>query len=109
MYSASDYLPTSLTDPEFGPSYAVEKTAWQQAIGTQKPRWEWLEEMIPVSAGLKDGAHGGYPRNVLQAAEGEKAKPRPEHEIFGLAMFGGGKVFGTAHIYGQFMRPEGQE
>jgi hypothetical protein len=110
LYSASDYLPTALTDPEIGPSYAVEKTAFQLAVGTNKPRWEWLEELIPA-----DQSHferNGYPRNVPQAgntgskgangANGNvaKTKPRPEHEIFGLAMLGGGRVFGTAHIYG---------
>ncbi len=25
---------------------------------------------------------------------------RPEHAIFGLAMLGGGRVFGAAHVYG---------
>lgn len=29
--------------------------------------------------------------------------PRPEHEVFGLAMLGGGLVFGAAHPYGQFV------
>jgi hypothetical protein len=27
---------------------------------------------------------------------------RPELPIFGLAMVGGGKVFGKAHLYGEF-------
>jgi hypothetical protein len=25
---------------------------------------------------------------------------RPEHEVFGMAMLGGGKIFGAAHAYG---------
>ncbi|KAI5814555.1 S-adenosyl-L-methionine-dependent methyltransferase [Pyronema omphalodes] len=127
LYSASDYLPKALTDPVLGPSYAVEETAFQLAVGTKKPRWEWLEEKIPASQTHFE--RNGYPRNVKgvngthrvnekttnencqngngtaedsrngTAAELGNVKPRPELEIFGLAMLGGGRVFGTAHIY----------
>jgi hypothetical protein len=134
LYSASDYLPKALTDPVLGPSYAVEETAFQLAVGTKKPRWEWLEEKIP--AGQTHFERNGYPRNVKgvngtngvngkrvhedshkgngaaedcrngTAAEIGNVKPRPELEIFGLAMLGGGRVFGTAHIYGPYHRSD---
>lgn len=96
-------------DPVKGPSYDVRVTPFQDAVGTKKPRWEWLEELIPVNA--PDIGGQGYPRNVAGIDE-TKPRPdangrtettsRPEHELFGLAMLGGGKVFGTAHIYGIF-------
>src|SRR4051812_17807019 len=45
-FSASDRLPKNLLDPETGPSYDVAKTAWQDAVGTSKTRWEWIEERV---------------------------------------------------------------
>jgi len=59
-----------------------------------------------------DGATSSYPgvfgteldKAVAKDVKGsgETLVPRPEHSIFGLAMLGGGKVFGQAHLYGQF-------
>jgi hypothetical protein len=112
LYSASDYLPTALTDPVKGPSYRVEETAFQLAVGTDLPRWSWLEERIPKTE-KKVNSHG-YPRANGSAVDGSaingngtfdkddgqpETVPRPELEIFGLAMLGGGRVFGTAHLY----------
>ena len=90
-----------------GPSYRVEETAFQLAVGTDLPRWSWLEERISKT---KKGFNSrGYPRlngtnvNSIGATEDDAAQPetspRPELEIFGLAMLGGRKVFGTAHLY----------
>ena len=49
----------------------------------------------------------GYPglpslkeENVDEAFEG-KMISRPEHELFGLVMLGGGLVSGAAHPYGE--------
>ncbi|CUS10370.1 unnamed protein product [Tuber aestivum] len=106
LYSASDYFPKYLVDPVNGHSYDVHNTAWQPAVGTKKSRWEWLEEKIPADAA--DFGRQGYPRNVVAVGETKverpvptstETKPRPELEIFGLAMLGGGKVTGTAHIH----------
>ncbi|KAI5919292.1 S-adenosyl-L-methionine-dependent methyltransferase [Camillea tinctor] len=111
LYSASDYLPRTLTDPVKGPSYKVDCTPWQDAVNTKKPRWEWLEEnpkVEHIKSGLNgtDGAPSAYPGpfgNVLKTSiEGKSTGQeirRPEHKIFGLAMLGGGKVFGQAHLY----------
>lgn len=53
----------------------------------------------------KSSAYPGPFGLVLQsAAEGRAPSDhvrRPEHEIFGLAMLGGGRVFGQAHLYGR--------
>ncbi|RYC54807.1 hypothetical protein CHU98_g11403 [Xylaria longipes] len=111
LYSSSDYLPRYLNDPNKGPSYAVNITAWQDALNTQKTRWDWLEEEVRVDA-LQAGnnsSRGGlsaYPgvfgAELQQACGDLKATTlikRPEHTIFGLAMVGGGRVFGQAHLY----------
>lgn len=107
IYSASDYLPKYLADPVKGSSYDVRTTAFQDALGTQKSRWEWLEEKIPVNAPYFNSK--GYPHDVSVTGETTsdvnsitetKTRSRPEHELFGLAMLGGGRVFGTAHIFG---------
>ncbi|KAL9047473.1 MAG: hypothetical protein Q9206_006754, partial [Seirophora lacunosa] len=100
-YTASDHLPTYLLGPD-GHSYSVEKTAWQKAIGTTKPRWDWLEEEVTHEEG---SAHGiGYPGVVAGDVAFRDQPPatklrRPEHEIFSLAMVGGGRIFGAAHPY----------
>ena len=107
LYSASDSLPKALLDPEKGPSYDVSKTAWQHAVGTTKPRWEWLEERVKPEE-LTNGFHNGYPgpfgpdldQAVLNVNE-TGSSARPEHSTFGLAMVGGGRVFGQAHLYGK--------
>ncbi|KAF7593899.1 hypothetical protein BBP40_010601 [Aspergillus hancockii] len=101
-FTASDRLPKTLLDPETGPSYDVAKTAWQDAIGTTKTRWEWVEERVPQDKLIETGGHyPGIPSLVLEPqAPGEDGLvARPELEIMGLSMVGGGRVFGTAHVY----------
>lgn len=112
IYSASDHLPRYLSDPNVGHSYEVQTTPFQAAVGTTKPRWEWLEEEVSVES-LRGGESGtgeipgGYPGpfgdELERAVAGKSANElidRPEHTIFGLAMLGGGRVFGEAHLYG---------
>ncbi|KAL7621041.1 hypothetical protein AAE478_008353 [Parahypoxylon ruwenzoriense] len=107
IYSASDYLPVALTDTKFGPSYKVEETAFNLAVGTELPRWSWLEMRVPKGQ-VKRVNSQGYPRaeagdahvngdNGVKRQAGETLQ-RPELEIFGRAMVGGGKVFGAAHV-----------
>jgi len=111
-YTASDHLPRSLFDKETGPSYDVKHTAFQAAVGTKKPRWDWLEEKITVK-NLRDGQCGtdggpsGYPgpfgSDLVKAVDGksdDELIARPEHATFGMAMLGGGRVTGRAHLYG---------
>ncbi|KAK0669813.1 putative methyltransferase [Cercophora samala] len=121
LYTASDHLPRYLSDPEKGPSYAVEVTPWQDAVNTDKPRWDWLEEkakagdLQALCENGTNGANSSYPGsfgNTLQEGlasvaasgktNGEAANAlvaRPEHAIFGLAMLGGGRVYGKAHLF----------
>ncbi|KAF2205777.1 S-adenosyl-L-methionine-dependent methyltransferase [Delitschia confertaspora ATCC 74209] len=87
---------------ETGPSYDVQKTAWQDAIGTNKTRWEWLEERVKPEKLQDSGGHyPGLPSLALETPPtGEDGLvARPELEIMGLSMVGGGRVFGTAHVY----------
>ncbi|KAI1146766.1 S-adenosyl-L-methionine-dependent methyltransferase [Nemania diffusa] len=113
IYSSSDYLPRYLDDPARGHSYAVDTTAWQSAVNTSKPRWEWLEEKTSA-CDIRDGLNGtdgnlsAYPGifgpelNSAKAqakSGGETLLSRPEHAIFGQAMVGGGRVFGQAQLY----------
>jgi hypothetical protein len=98
----------ALTDPKLGPSYKVEETAFNLAVGTDLPRWSWLETRIPASD-VKRVNGQGYPRagpvdahakgvNGKHDGRSEETVQRPELEIFGRAMVGGGKVFGAAHV-----------
>lgn len=115
-YSASDHLPRSLFDKKTGPSYDVAETAFQAAAGTHKPRWDWLEEKVTVQD-LQDGRCGtdggrsGYPGpfgseldKVVEGKAADELVNRPELAIFGLAMVGGGRVFGKAHLYGGWLK-----
>ena len=116
IYSASDHLPRSLFDKKTGPSFDVIDTAFQAAVNTQKARWDWLEEKVTVQ-NLQDGRCGtdggpsGYPGpfgseldKAVQGKSGSDQVGRPELPIFGLAMVGGGQVFGKAHLYGKYQR-----
>lgn len=103
-FSASDRLPRNLLDPITGPSYDVTKTAWQDAIGTTKSRWDWIEERIEQDKLLDSGGHyPGIPSLALepQPIGDDGLVSRPELAIMGLAMVGGGRVFGAAHVYGK--------
>lgn len=108
LYAASEHLPKALLDKVKGPSYRVDETAWQDALGTTMSRWDWLEEKVSPDQVSKPG--NGYP-SVPQPetwVDGDldsAVKPmvsRPEHEIFNLSMLGGGRVHGAAHPYGQY-------
>jgi hypothetical protein len=95
-----------------GASYALEVTPWQDALKTTKSRWDWLEEEVSIDDirsedNSSDGRSSGYPgvfgAELQQACDNAKDTrmiKRPEHRIFGLAMVGGGRVFGQAHLYG---------
>ncbi|KAF4229636.1 hypothetical protein CNMCM6457_006269 [Aspergillus fumigatiaffinis] len=105
LYSASDALPCALLDSEIGSSYSVKETAWQKAVGTTKERWNWLEEGVTATE-LRNGRSGAYPgpfgpdvTAALQGTSEEQSIRRPELDIFGLAMLGGGRVFGVAHLF----------
>lgn len=111
LFTSSDHLPKYLTDPSKGGSYKVEQTPWQDAVGTSKARWDWLEEKVNSQDLLNqhngsDGNWSAYPgvfgsERAKLRSKSEKDTPvaRPEHSIFGLAMLGGGRVFGQAHLY----------
>ncbi|KAI0966730.1 S-adenosyl-L-methionine-dependent methyltransferase [Xylaria arbuscula] len=113
IYSASDYLPVALTDSNLASSYKVNETAFNLAVGTDLPRWGWLEERIPTSD-VRRVSSQGYPRPTGVLSEKANTNgdiseprnrrqisgrnvPRPELEIFGKAMVGGGKVLCAAH------------
>jgi hypothetical protein len=82
-----------------GPSYSVSETAFQAALGVTKPRWEWVREKTTI--GEINEQKVGYP-GYFSRIEGrdDEVVDRPELELFGLAMTGGGSVFGECHIYG---------
>ena len=107
LYAASEHFPKALLDKIKGPSYQVDETAWQDALGTKKSRWDWLEEKVSSDDFSKGGS--SYPsipqpekftNGSLEGGE-EHLVSRPEHQIFNLSMLGGGRVHGAAHPYGQ--------
>ncbi|KAF3317545.1 hypothetical protein TWF173_010313 [Orbilia oligospora] len=114
-YTASDYLPRLLTDSVKGPSYSVNLAAFQDAVGTKASMWNWMEETTTVQDILKgrngpNGAESAYPgifgdelhqytKETDEGQDDQRRVPRPEHAIFSLAMIGGGRVSGMAHLY----------
>ena len=116
LFTAADHLPNYLLGSK-GASYKVEETPFQDAVGTSKPRWEWLEEKVAPNSthdgsggypGLPGSAHPGALTNGHVKVKGGESEvsPRPELDIFGLAMVGGGNVFGLAHPYGKDALPQ---
>ncbi|TFY67302.1 hypothetical protein EVG20_g3987 [Dentipellis fragilis] len=81
QYSSSNKLPEILFDPVRGQSESDLDCAFQEAAGTKLTWWEWL-------------------RQPIQNADGSTG-PRPDLEIFNLAMIGGGRVFGPP-LYGDY-------
>ncbi|EIN06260.1 S-adenosyl-L-methionine-dependent methyltransferase [Punctularia strigosozonata HHB-11173 SS5] len=71
-------LPEALLHPKFGPSDSPVETAFQLAHKTNLSFWDWMEEEIE----LPDGTRG----------------KRPELELFGLGMLGGGRARGSAWL-----------
>ena len=108
LYTASDHLPKYLLGKK-GASYNVTETAFQNAVGTTKPRWDWLAEKIkPNQVSPERGV--GYPgipsaANVDLKPDDNGLVTRPELENFGIAMIGGGKTSGAAHPFGQWPKP----
>ncbi|KAL8728552.1 MAG: hypothetical protein Q9181_005309 [Wetmoreana brouardii] len=107
LYAASEHMPKALLDKVKGASYEVDVTAWQDALGTKKSRWDWLEEKVAPETFSNGGA--SYPSvpqpniaatNGLDGGKGTLVS-RPEQGIFNLSMMGGGRVHGAAHPYGQ--------
>ncbi|KAH7325589.1 S-adenosyl-L-methionine-dependent methyltransferase [Stachybotrys elegans] len=114
VYTASDYMLRWLLHPEKGPDYSVEVTPFQDAVDTTTTRWTWLEEKAKVNdilAGRNGpgGSRSAYPgvygteyKDLIALAEagrGDEEVVRPEHNLFGLAMVGGGRVYAQAHLY----------
>lgn len=85
----------------------MTETAFQLAVGTTKERWKWLEEKQTDEL-LQNNRSRQYPgpfgpevaaalTSTADNKEGEVN--RPELDNFGLAMLGGGRVFGAAHLF----------
>ena len=73
-YAASVSLPAVLYDPVKTKSSSDTDTAFNHQFKTPLSRWQWLEEPVV-------GENGAVMR-------------KPELEIFGLAMVGGGRALG---------------
>ena len=103
IYTVSDRLLRYLLGPK-GHSYNVCETSFQEALGTVKPRWDWLAERVSPKEITNDGI--GYPgvpdpNNWLYLSPDADGKiPRPELDTFSLAMVGGGKVSAASHPFG---------
>lgn len=82
----------------------MTETAWHEALGTSKSRWEWLAEQINANEIQNDGVgYSGVPDSTLFAHYTPNADgkiPRPELELFGLGMVGGDMSQSAAQPYG---------
>ena len=67
---------------------------------------DWLEEKhsqnnLIVSNGAEYSGLPSFKQMDVDGVSKEDLASRPEHKIFGLAMLGGGLVFGAARPYGK--------
>jgi hypothetical protein len=107
-----EYFPRSLYGHDEMPDHPMAPCL-RQALGTDKPYWEWLEDKISVK-NLRDGCHNGTdggpsPYAGLWGAElhdtitgkaDDDMIPRPELAIFGRAMSGHVDSFSAFSQYG---------
>ena len=107
-YTASDFLPSVLTNAAIGPSYDSTKTAFQQAVGTKLTLFNWMQKVVPASdtewrpvhARIHpgdDSAQESSQISSLMLIPSEKKVHRPENVLFNLAMAGLGR--GTEENY----------
>ena len=59
------------------------------------------QDLQKSSAAGYPGAFGPDLEAAFTQQDSNGLIPRPEHATFGLAMLGGGRVTGTAHLYGK--------
>lgn len=98
-------MPNALFDEEMGPSYDVKKTAFQEALKTDKSRWEWLEESPSNGEQRPKTRMSNYPGIPGYEHTSRDDSPfeqhRPELPLFSMAMVGGGRVTTRAHLHGE--------
>ncbi|KIW81975.1 hypothetical protein Z517_05001 [Fonsecaea pedrosoi CBS 271.37] len=109
QYAASECLPQVLANPATRNSYDPRKTAFQQAVGTKLSLFDWMNETVLESE--VDWRPRSRQRHPLEGDEegqgdgdgqdgpsrphlsGQKTVPRPEKNLFNLAI--SGQVRGT--------------
>lgn len=92
-FSASDYLTSTLSNPESGHSYDASNTAFQQAIGKKQSLFDWMQEKVSETEDCKtplrrykSSTEETISSNLNSPAE--KLVPRPELGLFHSAMKG---------------------
>lgn len=107
MMTAAMQLPRVLNDTVLGSSYNQTEASFQEAMGTSKDYWGWMEESVSVKD-LKDGRVGKYYSGVwgsqlehtVEGRADDECVPRPELDLFSSAMQGSGRISGRAHYHG---------
>ncbi|KAL4957580.1 S-adenosyl-L-methionine-dependent methyltransferase [Aspergillus filifer] len=83
-----------------GASYKVNETPWQKAMWINRARWDWLGERVFLHQIRHPGVpYPGLPDVKHLCPDANGSITRPELDNFGLAMVGGGKVFGAVHAH----------
>lgn len=109
IYTASDFLPDVLSNATFGCSYEPTKTAFQQAVGTRLPLFDWMHQSVPASDTnwrpvssrrhpWDDGADGSSEMSSRASTSSAEMVPRPEKALFNLAMVGLGRGTEQYHV-----------
>ncbi|OAL29887.1 hypothetical protein AYO22_01793 [Fonsecaea multimorphosa] len=100
QYTASDFLPQALVNPATRDSHDPRKTAFQQAVGTKLSLFEWMNELVPESeVNWRPRAVRKHPCEeddddngpLKSHVSSQKMVPRPEKQLFNLAISGQGK------------------
>lgn len=104
-YAASDIFLDTLSNPAVSHTYDSNKTAFQQAVGTQLSLFDWMQQMVPeTDADWRPLPLRKHPCEEDDTPVGfedssQRVIPRPEKQQFQLVMAGVGRVYGQGLVH----------
>ncbi|KIW65329.1 hypothetical protein, variant [Phialophora macrospora] len=108
QYTASDFLPKALANSAIVDGNDQKKTAFQEAVGTELSLFDWMNEMVAESdtdwrprrlcQHIGEEENGDGQTSPSTQISSQNMVPRPEKQLFNLAMSGLGRGTEQYHV-----------